>query len=812
MDLNAEQKRIATQGPKGHNLIKGVAGSGKTSVGLFRVHFLLNNYCYGKDDAILLATYNRTLIQYMEYLYKKMDNFQNGEFQSLFKAENKKVDIKTVDSAMYPYFEAYAKNHKVRYKTGIPQQLHYEIVSEGITRLGKKFPGVNILNQKNTVFLLQEINWIKDCLYLEEEEYQEADRKGMTKSNTEGKLQRLQKNSKTRKAIFELMRFYDDRLQKKGYICFGDFRLMALKQARKEAKTKYTHIIIDESQDLTRSQLLFLKAVYNEKEYSSLTFIADPAQNIYPQSWIASGHSFASIGFSMQGRSHSLSKNFRTTTQISRAAYSLIENCVEIVEDEHFVKPALIDKQGVYPVFKRFSNEQNQAAFIEREIIKQKDLHSIGEMVVLARFKSQLERLRSALSAKGINCCYFSDKNVSFDTNSLKLVTLHSIKGLEFPVVFIAGLNENAIPYLPDSHEEGQHDDEIKERKLFYVGMTRATETLYLISSERPSRFLRDISPCFLRVDSEMRMRRFYNVPIDDFHYRDKLPNIHGAEEKIRQWVISELINVYGFPTDCISVEYPVKAFSQTGYADIAVKINRDNREVPLILIETKRKGQNFNEAVKQLKSYLDHCPLCVYGAVTDGSYVVVIDRDFNKITDFPVFKSKWGLSSAIRMNYKNFKTGQKAVFCFDPNEPSSIEVECQGESELLDRNHLEKIPVYGRIQAGIPIHMNTESGREVYLPCEWVKGAEHFALKVRGDSMTGAEINDGDIVVIRKQDTAQNLDIVAVALGDEGTLKRFSKMGNSALLLAENPDYDPILLEDEQVNILGRAVGILKG
>ena len=49
MDLNAEQKRIATQEPKGHHLIKGVAGSGKTSVGLYRVHFLLNNYCYGKD-------------------------------------------------------------------------------------------------------------------------------------------------------------------------------------------------------------------------------------------------------------------------------------------------------------------------------------------------------------------------------------------------------------------------------------------------------------------------------------------------------------------------------------------------------------------------------------------------------------------------------------------------------------------------------------------------------------------------------------------------------------------------------------------
>lgn len=54
MELNAEQKRIATQEPKGHSLLRGVAGSGKTSVGIYRVSFLLNNYCFAKDDAILL--------------------------------------------------------------------------------------------------------------------------------------------------------------------------------------------------------------------------------------------------------------------------------------------------------------------------------------------------------------------------------------------------------------------------------------------------------------------------------------------------------------------------------------------------------------------------------------------------------------------------------------------------------------------------------------------------------------------------------------------------------------------------------------
>jgi hypothetical protein len=57
----------------------------------------------------------------------------------------------------------------------------------------------------------------------------------------------------------------------------------------------------------------------------------------------------------------------------------------------------------------------------------------------------------------------------------------------------------------------------------------------------------------------------------------------------------------------------------------------------------------------------------------------------------------------------------------------------------------------------------------------------------------------------------AQNLDIVVVLLGDEGKLKRFSKMGDNVILLAENPKYGPIILNDDQVNILGIAVGVMK-
>ena len=183
----------------------------------------------------------------------------------------------------------------------------------------------------------------------------------------------------------------------------------------------------------------------------------------------------------MQGRSYSLSKNFRTTTQISQAAYSLIEDCPDIVEDDNFVKPALIDKQGQYPVLKGFRSESDQADFLVREIAAHKEKYNLGDVAVVARFRSQLEYIRERLNKTKIACTYFTDKEARFDSESIKLITMHSIKGLEFPLVFIIGLNDGVMPYLTDNDAGAKHDEAVKERKLLYVGMTRATETLYLL-------------------------------------------------------------------------------------------------------------------------------------------------------------------------------------------------------------------------------------------------------------------------------------------------------------------------------------------
>ena len=105
MDLNIEQKKIAFSKPNGHALLKGVAGSGKTTVGIYRIPFLLNNYCYAKDDEILFCTYTKTLINYVSYIFDKIDASEREKM--LFTSDEKKVSIKSIDKLMYEKYISY---------------------------------------------------------------------------------------------------------------------------------------------------------------------------------------------------------------------------------------------------------------------------------------------------------------------------------------------------------------------------------------------------------------------------------------------------------------------------------------------------------------------------------------------------------------------------------------------------------------------------------------------------------------------------------------------------------------------------------
>jgi repressor LexA len=150
-----------------------------------------------------------------------------------------------------------------------------------------------------------------------------------------------------------------------------------------------------------------------------------------------------------------------------------------------------------------------------------------------------------------------------------------------------------------------------------------------------------------------------------------------------------------------------------------------------------------------------------------------------------------------------------------DPEKPRAIEVMRSIYSQAEDLSHSSEdkmvlIPVLGTIAAGTPIL--AEENIEEYFPVspDFVKGTSKvFMLKVKGDSMVNAGILDKDYIVIRKQETAMNGEIVAALLEDEATVKRFFKKANSIKLMPENDFMEPIEVKD--VKILGKVIGVIR-
>lgn len=123
----------------------------------------------------------------------------------------------------------------------------------------------------------------------------------------------------------------------------------------------------------------------------------------------------------------------------------------------------------------------------------------------------------------------------------------------------------------------------------------------------------------------------------------------------------------------------------------------------------------------------------------------------------------------------------------------------------LPECRRADRIPVIGVVTAGVPI-LAVEN-IEGYIPWDGERGC--YALRVRGDSMINAGILDGDKVVVRPQQTADNGEIVVALLDDSATVKRFRKVGATVWLMPENPAYDPI--DGTEAQILGKVKAVIR-
>ena len=128
---------------------------------------------------------------------------------------------------------------------------------------------------------------------------------------------------------------------------------------------------------------------------------------------------------------------------------------------------------------------------------------------------------------------------------------------------------------------------------------------------------------------------------------------------------------------------------------------------------------------------------------------------------------------------------------------------------DVEESEESRKIPILGRVAAGLPLFAEENHDGSVTLPADVLKQGNLFALRVQGESMTGAGILDGDLAVFVQQPLADNGEIIVAMVDDAVTLKRFYKEKNRVRLQAENPTYPSIYTQD--VRILGKLITIIR-
>lgn len=169
------------------------------------------------------------------------------------------------------------------------------------------------------------------------------------------------------------------------------------------------------------------------------------------------------------------------------------------------------------------------------------------------------------------------------------------------------------------------------------------------------------------------------------------------------------------------------------------------------------------------------------------------------------------GLASSSTVHGHLARLEKKGFIRRDPTKPRAIEILTNEDTNIIPKGETVNIPIIGKVTAGIPITAIENIEDYIPLPERLVPtDGNLFILVIEGESMIEAGIFDGDLVIVRQQQTATNGDIVvAMTEDDEATVKRFFKEKDFIRLQPENSSMDPIIVRN--VTILGKVIGLYR-
>jgi superfamily I DNA/RNA helicase/mRNA-degrading endonuclease RelE of RelBE toxin-antitoxin system len=478
LNLTPEQASYVHIDASGPVLIKGVAGSGKTTIGLYRAQYLAEliaekRAMFDEETRVLVLTYTSTLAGALRELLVE-----------LYGEELESLHVQTFDGWTIQHLRQTLGHLDI-----IDKESRHDLAWEVLRELQERYPDNEFLMKQDIYFFLEEIDQVIYARNLQAmDEYQAVERVGRGQG-----LDR----ERHRPLVWHFFTRFRLRLQEMGKLDFADLPRLLLENP--DSLPAYDAIIIDEAQDLKPVQLQVAALLDSVNPDShGLTLLADPAQSIYYK-----GIPWKEGGVNIRGgRTRTLAKNFRNSRQILAAARCIIDHCQTLQAQGEFIAPTSVNRDGPKPLLARYAHREQGVDFLIEEILQlcQSGQYRPGDVAILARQKNSFDTLyiKDRLAKAHLPWVFFRSNKFQLLENEVKLVTMHSAKGLEFPVVFIVDLLDGI---LPNRHSTSEPEKLDQERKLLYVSMTRAAERLYLLYPRAHySRFIRDIEEATVRM------------------------------------------------------------------------------------------------------------------------------------------------------------------------------------------------------------------------------------------------------------------------------------------------------------------------
>ncbi|BAC90678.1 3'-5' exonuclease [Gloeobacter violaceus] len=467
LKLDPEQEKLRDFGSSGPILVKGGPGTGKSTLALYRVKKLLD----AGHSPVLFTTYTNALVNYSAQLLEQLLG-QN--------AATAGAEVSTIDRMAYQYFsQTYGKPHIVEDNEAVVL-LEEALKTTAIPATNAFDRGVRleVLKRLGVPYLLSEIRTIIEAWELTTpEQYLEIERRGRgtpLKANI-------------REAIWAVYQTWSQLLAQKKLITWEQLHSRARDLVESLPQPPYQAVVVDEAQDLPPVKLRFMMSLATSPGGVYLT--ADASQSLYHR-----GFSWKQVHADLKvaGRTLLLKRNYRNTEEIAGACIAILQNSEAGDEECLYQHPS--PHRGDAPTILLSDDFEGQVSAIREFLIAaaQKFRLPLHGSAVLCPSNHMGMAIAKQLDSLDLNAKFVSRREIDIRKPYIKVMTLHSAKGLEFPFVVVAGFDEGNIPYL-DAYIPPDEVPTVldEQRRLFYVGCSRAMRALMVCGSRStPSRFL----------------------------------------------------------------------------------------------------------------------------------------------------------------------------------------------------------------------------------------------------------------------------------------------------------------------------------